>query len=214
MGKSTQLLNQRGIITLDFIFSLVLILGMSSLLFILSFSLSVASVTQYVTYAAARNYAVAHLDKASQEARAQAKYEELIGNSVLKPLYNNGWYSVDGKVSVGDQTKIVTDWEGAIGTSNEFWGAGTHFVARVLDFHIPFFGSTSPESGGGGGKNKGDSFTTYLSSNLGREPTADECIQFTAARWTAIRNLQVSQGSAYTTGTSSDGYFPMTDDGC
>ena len=48
--------NQRGFITIDFLFSLVLVLGFSALLFIMTFTLLVAEVTQYITYAAARNY--------------------------------------------------------------------------------------------------------------------------------------------------------------
>jgi hypothetical protein len=158
-----------------------------------------------VTYAAAHNYQTAHIDKAAQEARAQMKYKELVGNKVLKPLYSNGWYKVDDQPTLGDQTKVVQEWSENSGNVNEFWGAGTNFTAAVLDFRIPIFGSTNPDGDG-----SGSNFKTYLSSDLGREPTEAECIQFTAARWAAIRDL----GSGYSTGTSDDGYYPMTDDGC
>ena len=205
--------NQRGILTVDFMFSIVLVLGFASLMFVLSFTLSVASVTQYVTFTAARNFAAAHIDRSSQEERAQAKYSELVNHPVLKPLYNNGWYTVDEKATLGDQTQVVEAFAGGNDGVNEFWGAGTNFIARVLDFQIPFFGSTVPENSGTG-KDKGNGFKTYLSSNLGREPTTAECLEFTAARWTAIRNLPVTGGAAYSTGTPTTGYFPMTDDGC
>lgn len=201
--------NQRGLITVDFLFAIVLILGFASLLFVLSFTLTVASVTQYITFAAARNYVTAHLDQDTQEKRAVAKYKELIGNSVFKPLFANGWFQVDAEPNVGDQTKIIPGYVAATGGVNQFWGVGTRFVAKVLDFKIPFFGSTAPDSDG-----SGSGFKTYMGSYLGREPSADECIQFTAARWTAIRKLTVSNGAAYSVGTSDQGYFPMTDDGC
>jgi hypothetical protein len=203
--------NSRGMITVDFLFAIVLILGFASLLFVLMFTLSVASVTQYITFAAARNYVVAHIDQASQEKRAVAKYKELISNSVFKPLYANGWYQIDAEPNVGDHVKIIPGYGGARtgGKVNEFWGVGTRFVAKVLDFHVPFFGATAPDSDG-----TGSGFKTYMGSYLGREPSADECIKFTAARWTAIRNLEVSGGSSYSTGTSDQGYYPMTDDGC
>lgn len=207
-AKTPCIRNQRGLITVDFLFSLVLIVGMTGLLFVLSFSLSIASVTQYITFAAARNFAVAHVDQEAQLIRAQAKYEELLDNPVLKPLYTNGWFSVDAQVTVGNQMEAVPAF--AAGSDvNLFWGAGTNFTARILDFNIPFFGSTNPEGDG-----TGSGFKSYLSSSLGREPTSAECIQFTAQRWTAIRKLQVSGGTSYSTGTSADGYFPMTDDGC
>ncbi len=201
--------NERGIITVDFIFAMVLILGLSSLMFVLSFTLTVASITQYVTFAAARNYVVAHLDQATQEARATAKYQELTDNPVLKPLYNNGWFKVDKAPGVGDHTKIISEYGSEDADFNQFWGVGTNFTAAVLDFKIPFLGSTQPDSDG-----SGDGFKTYMGSYLGREPSSDECIQFTAARWTAIRGLSVSGGAAYSTNTGGNGYFPMTDDGC
>lgn len=201
--------NQRGLITVDFLFALVLILGFASLMFVLSFSLSVASVTQYITFSAARNYFAGHLDQEQQEARAKAKYEELINNPIFKPLYANGWYLIDAEPQVGDHVKVKPEYEEATGGTNKFWGVGTSFTATVLDFRIPFFGSTNPDGDG-----SGTGFKTYIGSYLGREPTAAECIEFTAARWTAIRNLPVSGGTAYSTGTSASGYFPMTDDGC
>lgn len=201
--------NQAGFITVDFIFAIVLIMGFTVLLFIVSFSMTVASITQYITYAAARNYVVAHLDQATQEARAEAKYQELIHNKVFKPLYANGWYLVDKKSNIGDHTKIIPGYDQGSQGVNEFWGVGTHFVATILDFKIPFFGATAPDSDGSGA-----GFKTYMGSYLGREPSADECIKFTNARWEAIRNISVSNGTAYSQGTSSTGYFPMTDDGC
>ena len=201
--------DQRGIITVDFMFAIVLILGFTSLLFVLTFTLSIASVTQYVTFATARNYSAAHIDKETQEARAQAKYKELINNAVIKPLYTGGWFAVDATASLGDQTQVVSAWEGATGGVNEFWGAGTHFTAKVLDFNVPFFGSTNPDGDG-----SGSNFKTYIMSNLGREPTESECLEFTAGRWAAIRNLSVANGSSYSTNTSTSGYFPIADDGC
>lgn len=200
--------NERGLITVDFLFSMILILGLSGLLFVLTFTLSVASVTQYVTFAAARNYATAHINQDTQTQRANLKYNELIENKVLKPLYKNGWFTVDALPGVGDHTEIVAEFKEATQGPNKFWGAGTTFTAKVLAFQIPFFGSTNPED------EAGDGFRTYLGSYLGREPTTDECLQFTAARWQAIRNLPASGGASYSTGTGAGGYYPIADDGC
>lgn len=202
--------NQRGLITVDFLFALVLILGFASLMFVLSFSLSVASITQYITFASARNYFAGHLDQNLQQARGKAKYEELINNPTFKPLYSNGWYLVDAEPQIGDHVQLKPEYAAAVSDRfNKFWGVGTSFTAKVLDFRIPFFGSTNPDGDG-----SGEGFKTYIGSYLGREPTAAECIEFTAARWAAIRNLAVSGGAAYSSGTSGNGYFPMTDDGC
>ena len=205
---------QRGFITVDFLFAMVMILGLSGLMFAVTFTLSMASVTQYVTFAAARNYVAAHTDRGMQEQRAQQKYKELTENAVFKPLYNNGWFKVDDAPNVGDHLQIIPEFQEAArsdggGVVNKFWGVGTGFTAMILDFKIPFFGSTAPDGDG-----TGSGFKTYMGSYLGREPTTDECLQFTAARWTKIRSLPVSGGNSYSSGTGAGGYYPQTDDGC
>jgi len=195
--------NQQGFLTVDFLFSIVLILGLSGLLFVLCFTLSVASVTQYVTFATARNYTVSHINQAQQVERANQKYTELINHKVLKPLYTNGWFAVDARPGIGDHTQLIPGFQEATQGVNKFWGAGTSFTAKVLAFSIPGFGSTAPDDDG-----TGNGFNTYLGSYLGREPTTEECLNFTAARWNAIKNL----GPGYSTQGGS--YYPQTDDGC
>jgi len=201
--------NERGLITVDFLFSMVLIFGLSGLLFVLTLTLSLASVTQYVTFAAARNYTTAHIDPATQEQRGVAKYMELTAHPVFKPLYNNGWFKVDAEPNIGDHTQVVPEFQQATEGVNKFWGVGTSFTAMVLDFKIPFFGSTAPDGDG-----SGEGFKTYMGSYLGREVTTEECLAFTAQRWAKIRGLPVSGGASYSTGTGASGYFPQTDDGC
>jgi hypothetical protein len=199
--------NQRGQITMDFIFAIVLVLGFTALLFCLTFTLSVASITQYITFAAARNFTAAHLTQADQIKQANAKYSELIANPVFKVLYSNGWFKVDAQPSVGDQTTYVPGYQAAAGGANEFWGVGTHFSAPILAFRVPFFGSTVSDGSGGSG------FTTYMGSYLGREPSTDECLKFVAQRWTYIRQMAVSGGAAYS--TAPDGPTTVMDDnGC
>lgn len=201
--------NQRGLITVDFLFSMVLVLGLSGLLFVLTFSLSIASVTQYITFAAARNYAASNINQATQTERANQKYRELTAHPVMKPLYTNGWYTVDELPGVGDHTQIIPEFAQAAQGPNKFWGVGTNFTARVLAFQIPGFGSTAIE-----GDESGEGFKTYLGSYLGREPTMEECLAFTADRWRAIRALPASGGASFSTGTGAAGYYPMADNGC
>ena len=126
--------NARGQVTVDFIFAMVLVLGFTGLLFVVTFSLSVAAITQYITFAAARNAMAAHLDMTQQTQRGHDKYQELISNPVFKPLYSNGWFSVDADVTITDHTTVFPDYVAAAAGTNDFWGAGTNFVARILDF--------------------------------------------------------------------------------
>ncbi len=201
--------NQRGFITVDFIFAFVLIMGFTGILFKLMFTLSVASMTQYITFAAARNYSTAHINQELQKDRAVLKYKELVGHRVFKPLYTNGWYRVDNEPDVGDIAQIVPGYQQQADYPNQFLGAAVRFNAKVLDFNIPFFGSTTPDGDGSGA-----GFTTYMGSYLGREVTTTECLEFVTARWRAIRGLDVKNGAPYSTSTSEAGYMPQADDGC
>jgi hypothetical protein len=207
----TPLRGEKGMITVDFLFSIVLILGFAGLMFVMCFTLSLASVTQYITFASARNYFAANITEDQQRLKANQKYAELISNPVFKPLYTNGWFLIDATPFIGDNTQVIPGFQaGAGGGFNKFWGVGTHFTAAVLDMNVPFFGSTAPDSDGSGSQ-----FVTYMGSYLGREPTTQECLEFTNARWNAIRNLSVSGGASYSTNTPSNGgYYPQTDDGC
>jgi len=195
--------NQRGFITVDFIFAVVLIFGMTVLLFAVSLTLTVASITQYVTFAAARNYMAGHLDVSHQTTNAQTKYSSLVGNSVFQPLFQNGWFTVDGQATMGDITQTIQAYAPSNGDPNLFWGVGTNFTAKILDFHIPFFGSTNPDSNSGG-----NDFQIFMGSYLGRDVTSSECMSFVAQRWSAITAL----GNGYSTAQGT--YAIQADDGC
>jgi hypothetical protein len=211
-------LNQRGLITLDFIIAITILLGFTTMLMMLSLTLSVASVVQYITYSTARTYSVAHLDEATQVERGQAKYHELTSNPVFKPFFKGDWFVIDKDAKIGDHTKLTgasdgssagPDYEEASVGRNQFWGAGTNFTAKALIGSVPYLGDTKSEE-----KGSKKAYLTYIASYLGREPTADECYQFAKVRWQAIRKLPNSGAAPYATGGSDDGYYPMTDDGC
>jgi len=194
--------NQNGFLTVDFIFAIVLIFGMTALLFAFSLTLTVASITQYVTFASARNYVAGHLDKDHQQQRAIAKYNQLVNDPVFKPLFKNGWFTLSDQPQVGDITQVIQAYAPAADDPNLFWGVGTDFTAKILDFKIPFFGATNPDGNGA------NDFTTFMGSYLGREVTVTECLDFNSKRWTAIINL----GHSYATAQGT--YVPITDDGC
>ena len=208
--------NQRGMITVDFLFAFVLVMGFSSILFALSFSLTVAEITQYVTFASARNYMAGNIhhdgnDTSSQVGLAKLKYAQLLTNPVLTPLYSNGWFGVAPEPEIGDiSQQVIPEYQQPGDHPNEFWGVGTRFVARMLDFNIPFYGSTNPEGDG-----SGDSFNTFLGSYLGREITTMECLSFMNMRWQAIRALPVTTGAQpYSTHAQGAGYVSYDDNGC
>lgn len=200
--------NQRGMISVDFIFAFVLVLGFSAILFALSLTLTVAEVTQYITFASARNYFSAHVSPGQQEALAQVKYRQLLDHPVFTKLFSGNWFQVDNAPLLGDMTKQGPQYQPTSG--NLFIGAGTVFTARMLEFEIPFYGSTNP-----GGDGSGSGFNTFIGSYLGREVSTFECNQFVSQRWKQILALPAPSGVApYTSFTNENGYYAYDDNGC
>lgn len=207
--------SEAGMITLDFLFAFVLVMGFAGLLFALTLTLTVVEVTQYITFAAARNYSAGHVNVIYQEQQARLKYKELTEGSVFTPLFSNGWFEVAkaDAILVGDATQTFVEYKPASPEDpNLFYGVGTPFIARMLEFNVPFFGSTTDEGDG-----QGSGFKTFIASYLGREVTTNECLRFfNNLRWQKIRSLPVNGGATYATSTPADdvSYWIVSDNGC
>ena len=170
--------NNRGALTLDFIFALVLVSGLSGLLLALSLTLVMVEASQYIAFATSRVYFGAHLDQEKQAELAKAKFETLKGLKVFKTLFSNGWFELrdNPQRDFREEYAAPTDPPGA----NTFVGVKLVFVAKMLDFRLPFFGGTGGD---------GEGFKANITSFLGREPTWDECMKFEAERFDRIRKL-------------------------
>jgi hypothetical protein len=181
--------NERGILTTDYLFALVLVMGFGGILFSLSLTLTVVEITQYITFAAARSYSVGHINVGEQTRMGQSKYQELITNPTFAPLYENGWFETAAPV-IGDLGRgQISGYEAdSLTGTNLFQGAGVRFTARMLDFRIPFYGSTVNDD-------TEEGFNTFVTSFLSREPNSGECIIFQNERYEQILNLDVPVGS-------------------
>ncbi|MCB0414011.1 MAG: hypothetical protein KDD50_06740 [Bdellovibrionales bacterium] len=196
--------NQKGMLAVDFMFALVLVLGLSFSIFALCFSLVVTELTQYITFATARTFSGAHINGTRQIAIAKQKYAELISNPVFAPLYRNGLFEVPSadEVGIGKMDNIYP----IDGNRYNFYGVYLTLNIPLLDFRIPLYGSTS-------GNEDAPGFSTNIGSFLGREPTLNECKNFTIDRWRELRAL-TGEGAPYSTYTDDGGYIPLTDNGC
>jgi len=194
--------NQSGLVTIDYLFAFVLTMGFVAILFSLSLTLTVASITQYATFSAARGFSASHATIQEQYDFGNKKFRQIVSNSALASLYGNGWFSIS-EPDVGEISSIRPEFRDV----PEKYGVGVQFTAAILDFEIPFFGSTDPESGDGSGKG----FQAYISSFTGRETTAEECLGFTSQRWSLIKAMD----QRYSTGQyNGDRYTPIEDNGC
>lgn len=212
------MIGNKGFLTLDFLFAFVLVMGFSALIFALSMTLTVAEIAQYITFAAARNYSASNIDQSasrtaltSQEGLAKYKYIQLASHPVFKPLFTQGWFLIENPPEkVGDISRFYPSYQPSDPEEpNLFIGVGTLFTAKILDFNIPFYGSTTDENTSGG-----SGFQTFIASYLARDVTTSECLNFNRDRWKAIRNLPVQGATAYSVSTSEAGYSVVSDNGC
>ena len=80
--------NQRGFLTIDFIFTIVLVLGFVAILFATTLTLTVASITQYVTFATARNPSGCPPRSGSpKHSGRRPKYQSLLTNKIFAPFF-------------------------------------------------------------------------------------------------------------------------------
>ena len=194
------LLNQKGTSSLDFIFALVLVSGMSMLMFALTLTLSVTEITQYITYASARAYLGAHNSEAEQRALAQEKFLEVQKSPPIRPLYERGWFKL-GEVQIGDFSSEYP--QAPADDADNMVGVRVKLTALLLDFRVPFFGSTVPE---------GNALSADVTSFLMREPTDQECRRFNEQRYGAI--LRLSNTYAQPNTSDEQKYAVVSDNGC
>ena len=187
--------NQSGALTLDFIFALVLVLSMTFLLGVFSFSLSVVEGIQYLTYSSSRAYFAGHLSEKHQQDLAQQKFDELSMTGSFRKLLKKEWFDISVD-NIGDNSETYGGSDG----KDILTGVRTKVVVGLLNQNIPIFGSTEGEN----------PFVTYMTSFLGREPSMEECMNVVNNRFNAIMAL----GYTIPTGDVSTEYVSFDDNGC
>ncbi len=190
--------NQTGALTLDFIFAFSLTFALTLILLALSFSLATFEITQYVTFAVARNYAGGHDTESQQRALAKAKFDQLTKqDKVISSLYKNGWFKIDeSKLNIGNMNAEYNDTG-----YGKFVGARLELNAKVLEFRAPMLGATFTEE---------DGFKSNFASFILRAPSREECVEkFTKERYKNILALD----PAYQAARGREAAV-ITDNGC
>ncbi|MCB0348217.1 MAG: hypothetical protein KDD37_05245 [Bdellovibrionales bacterium] len=191
--------NERGSLTIDFLFATVLVMGVSGLLFALCFTLTVVEISQYIAFASSRNYYGSNFNEQVQISQAEEKFNQLVYDSPWKVLFKkDGWFALK-YINTGD---FRSEYPNDIDEDNaKFWGTILEIQSKVLDFKIPFYGSTNPED---------NMFKAKITSFLGREPSAEECVNFHNERFDKIKRLNSKfQGNVPNTNVKS-----FYDNGC
>jgi len=168
-------------------------------------------VVQYMAFSASRSFLAGNVTIEKQKEAAQKKFASLKSNEVIAPLLNGGWFEVpkDSFIADFDLPAKYPQFSGYEPNPviNLFHGVAVGFRAKILDFQIPFFGSTKKQDHSG---DSSTSFYTTITSFLGREPTFMECQSFNEQRWNAIKNLS----SNYSVVKDNNEYYVINDNGC
>ena len=191
--------NERGVLTLDFIFALVIAFGFTTVFFALALTLSMVEVTQYISFATARCYVGAHETIGAQQALAQNKYKELMAVPVFKTLFATGWFKL-GSPTVGDFNSEYPQANTGVDSAT-FSGARIKFTPNVLNVTLPFLGSTGADSNTG---------VANISTYLMREVSTTECREdFDRNRFVKLKAL-----AAEYKGAPAQSSPVMPDNGC
>lgn len=190
--------NQKGFLTLDFIFATLLMFSFSAILFMFTITFSAMEIAQYAVFASARTYFAANKDEEAQEEAAKAKFTQLIRDpkSPLGTLFKNGWFTIDD-VTVDDFNEDFSN--DPDNDSATFIGARTTVRAKILQMKFPVFGGNSEE------------LSASPAAYLMREPTEKECTDFSTARFGAIKLLKSGFAQSFVDDTK---YAALMDDGC
>lgn len=181
--KSKFLGNERGLLSVDYLFSFVMVFGFTLLLLAISLSLSVVEVAQYISFSAARAYYASHFDEQKQKALGQAKLNELLSHQAVKALYQkSGLFTITQKRVDRHDDKWQLKQSDRDEEINLFQGAELELNLKALNFSLPGLGSTSRE---------GQGFKARVASYLSREPTYQECRDFIQQRWQKIQHAIV-----------------------
>ena len=202
--------NTSGFVTADFIFSFLLASMMTTLLFGLCFTFTVIEIAQYISFSATRSAIPAHKSHDDQKRRAERKYDQLISNSVIKPLLNlnNGWFTLaldprDIKLNENPNDDFRDEYSGDPSpVIVPAAGVKLTLTANILNLNLGPLGRIESETGNG--------FNLKIGTLLLREPTQQECQKLIESRYGRIQGLE----PRYSMLGNASSYFPMEDNGC
>ncbi|MDE0518513.1 MAG: hypothetical protein OXH36_03010 [Bdellovibrionales bacterium] len=186
-------LSCRGSLTVQFLLGFILFLSFVMLFSVMTLTLAVSEITQYITYASSRKLFLGDGDKGLQQKSARKKYHSLVkDNQHLSKFFTgaNKLFEIEetgGDLREGDGLGLNSGFSRASGKPYLFYGVWTKFIPKVLEVDT-LWGSTEEDAA---------FFETVVGSYLGREPTKVECEEFIEKRWEFIINKHISTGGTF-----------------
>ncbi len=187
--------NSDGALTLDFLFALVIVMGMTCAFGIFTFALSIVETAQYAAFASSRAYFAGNISQKQQKAYAEAKFNQLLSKDKLRLFLRPSWVGLKPNWADFGPMYNVQD------TRDVFEGTRVEVNLKILAFSIPLLGTASKDA----------AYTTVITSFLGREVSDDECLQFNSERFKNIQKLSPSFSNNV---IIEKDYATISDNGC
>ena len=202
--------------TIQFLFGFILVSGFMAVFAALVLTLVVGEIVQYMTFSASRSLFLGHESRIEQQEAAKAKYLKLRNEDLKFFSGPSPWFVLEPQgLSSGETLGLNRTYELPDNSlPNLFYGVWTtKFQSKLLALDLMFLGSTTDEE-------PDVAFSAKLGSYLGREPTQQECENFTRERWNTIYQKQFNDLSQDvpidSRASSNDNYstYGKADNGC
>lgn len=192
---------ESGLLTIDFMFSFLVTWGIVMVFFLLSFTLMISSVSQYIIFAVNRTYISGHLDPQTQSNLGDQKFQTLVQRfGRILSTGDDSWF----KLSLNQEGPL----ESFQSSESQFkFGKTLTYKATILtEAEFPIIGGL--DGGSGDAATFGEA---TLKAYMYREPSTEECLEFNRGRWQKILE-KFSNLNGYIQGT--DPYGSSSDNGC
>jgi len=200
-------LKQKGILTLDFIFSMTAVYAISMLFILLAITLVMSTVVQYISFSMARSHISGDLTVEAQQDAVQEKMTQLLGDyDKWIKVTDEGWFKVETTGRAG-AFSADSNWGGSSGASRQrSYGVAIRYTSNILkNIKLPLLGSP--------GDGATDDFgSANIFSFMYRHPTTEECLNFNSARWQSLAPRFNGLGGMPNLDTSVNG--DQADNGC
>ena len=150
--------SESGVLTIQFMMAFVVIMFFIVSFLGLSLTLTYASLTQYVTYSAARKQFLAG------PAAGKNKY-----NEISRRVLPGGWFDIEKPEDFGVHGKYVSPKPRRPAARNLFYGVWVNFKSKITQFKIPGMTQQGWDE---------EQLDTTIGSYLGREVSAQDCQNF------------------------------------
>ena len=207
LSQKSSILSCRGSITVEFLLGFILILSFVMLFSVMTLTLAVSEITQYITYAASRALFLSDGRRDLQIKSAKDKYKELSTSQHFDKLFKPGLFKIKAHDALAKENGF--GYNGKFGFASDvpylFYGVWTDFTPKVLEVDTLWGGTEEDEA----------FFKTSIGSYLGRESTLKECENFVKKRWERISREHGSIPSAVNPAVFyNNNYSSYLDNGC